>query len=64
MIFRNYTILTPLDVKIFYYQFDDDTSEMTEETLFDRHYETLKKLRHDSLIILDNFNVLPKDDSF
>ena len=44
--------------------FDDDTSEMTEAMLFDRHYKTLKKLRHDSLIILDNFNVLPKDDSF
>jgi hypothetical protein len=44
--------------------FDDDTNEMTEETLFDRHYKTLKKLHHDSLIILDNFNVLPKDDSF
>ena len=45
-------------------EFDDDTSEMTEETLFDRHYKILKKLHHDSLIILDNFNVLPKDDSF
>ena len=45
-------------------EFEDDTSEMTEETLFDRHYKTLKKLHHDSLIILDNFNVLPKDDSF
>ena len=45
-------------------EFDDDTSEMTEETLFDRHYKTLKKLHHDSLIILDNFNILPKDDSF
>ena len=45
-------------------EFEDDTSEMTEETLFDRHYKTLKKLRHDSLIILDNFNVLSKDDSF
>ena len=45
-------------------EFDDDTSEMTEATLFDRHYKTLKKLHHDSLIILDNFNVLPKDDSF
>ena len=44
--------------------FGDDTSEMTEETLFDRHYKTLKKLHHDSLIILDNFNVLSKDDSF
>lgn len=45
-------------------EFDDDTSEMTEEILFDRHYKILKKLHHDSLIILDNFNVLPKDDSF
>lgn len=45
-------------------EFDDDTSEMTEETLFDRHYKILKKLHHDSLIILDNFNVLPKDDNF
>ena len=45
-------------------EFNDDTSEMTEETLFDRHYKILKKLHHDSLIILDNFNVLPKDDSF
>lgn len=45
-------------------EFDGDTSEMTEETLFDRHYKILKKLHHDSLIILDNFNVLPKDDSF
>lgn len=45
-------------------EFDGDTSEMTEETLFDGHYKILKKLHHDSLIILDNFNVLPKDDSF
>lgn len=44
--------------------FDDDTSEMTEEMLFDKHYKILKKLHHDSLIILDNFNILPKDDSF
>ena len=45
-------------------EFDDDTSEMTEEMLFDKHYKILKKLHHDSLIILDNFNILPKDDSF
>jgi hypothetical protein len=45
-------------------EFDDDTSEMTEDMLFDRHYKILKKLHHDSLIIIDNFNVLPKDDSF
>lgn len=45
-------------------EFDNDTSEMTEDMLFDRHYKILKKLHYDSLIILDNFNVLPKDDSF
>lgn len=45
-------------------EFDGDTSEMTEDMLFDRHYKILKKLHHDSLIILDNFNVLPKDDCF
>ena len=45
-------------------EFEDDTSEMTEEMLFDKHYKILKKLHHDSLIILDNFNILPKDDSF
>lgn len=45
-------------------EFDDDTSEMTEKMLFERHYKILKKLHHDSLIILDNFNVLPKDDNF
>lgn len=44
--------------------FSDDTAEMTEEELFKTHYQTLQKLRSDSLIILDNFNVLPKDDAF
>ncbi len=44
--------------------FTDDTAEMTEEQLFQNHYQTLQKLRSDSLIILDNFNVLPKDDPF
>lgn len=44
--------------------FTGDTAEMTEEELFQNHYQTLQKLRSDSLIILDNFNVLPKDDSF
>lgn len=44
--------------------FTDDTAEMTEEELFQNHYQTLQKLRSDSLIILDNFNVLPKDDPF
>lgn len=44
-------------------EFDDDTCEMTEDMLFSKHYKILKKLHHDSLIILDNFNALPKDDS-
>ena len=44
--------------------FADDTLEMTEEELFDRHYRTLQKLHSDSLLIIDNFNVLPKDDNF
>lgn len=44
--------------------FSDDTAEMTEEELLKTHYQTLQKLRSDSLIILDNFNVLPKDDAF
>lgn len=37
---------------------------MTGEILFDKHYRILRKPHHDSLIILDNFSVLPKDDSF
>lgn len=44
--------------------FSEDTAEMTEEELFQTHYQTLQKLYSDSLIILDNFNVLPKDDAF
>jgi AAA+ ATPase superfamily predicted ATPase len=44
--------------------FSADTAEMTEEELFQTHYQTFQKLRSDSLIILDNFNVLPKDDAF
>ena len=44
--------------------FADDTADMSEDELFQRHYDILKKLRDDSLIILDNFNVLPKDDVF
>lgn len=44
--------------------FTDDTAEMTEDELFQNHYQTLQKLCSDSLIILDNFNVLPKDDPF
>ena len=44
--------------------FADDTADMSEDELFQRHYDILKKLRDDSLIILDNFNVLPKDEAF
>ena len=44
--------------------FSTDTAELSEEELFQAHYQILQKLRSDSLIILDNFNVLPKDDTF
>ena len=44
--------------------FADDTADISEDELFQKHYDVLKKLRDDSLIILDNFNVLPKDDAF
>lgn len=44
--------------------FADDTTDMSEDELFQRHYDILKKLRDDSLIILDNYNALPKDDEF
>ena len=45
-------------------EFSDDTSDMNEEMLFDKHMRTLKKLHSDSLVIIDNFNVLPKEDAF
>lgn len=44
--------------------FADDSADMSEDELFQKHFDVLKKLRDDSLIILDNFNVLPKDDTF
>lgn len=44
--------------------FADDTLEMMDDELFDRHYRTLQKLHSDSLLIIDNFNILPKEDSF
>ncbi len=47
-----------------YMEFSDDTADMNEEMLFDRHMRILKKLHSDSLIIIDNFNVLPKEDAF
>ena len=45
-------------------EFSDDTADMNEEMLFDKHMKILKKLHSDSLIIIDNFNVLPKEDAF
>lgn len=45
-------------------EFTSDTAEMTENELFESHYGILKTLYPDSLIIIDNFNVLPKDDDF
>lgn len=45
-------------------EFDDDTADMSDDVLFDKHMRILKKLHSDSLIIIDNFNVLPKEDTF
>ena len=45
-------------------EFSVDTADMSEEMLFDKHMRILKKLHSDSLIIIDNFNVLPKEDAF
>lgn len=45
-------------------EFSDDTADMSEDMLFDRHMNTIKKLHSDSLVIIDNFNVLPKEDTF
>ena len=45
-------------------EFSNDTADMSEEMLFDKHMGILKKLHSDSLIIIDNFNVLPKEDAF
>lgn len=45
-------------------EFSDDTADMSEEILFDKHMRILKKLHSDSLIIIDNFNVLPKEEAF
>jgi hypothetical protein len=44
--------------------FSNDKSDMTSEELFNAHYKTLQELYEDSLIILDNFNVLPKEEPF
>ena len=44
--------------------FADDSVEMNEEVRFQNHYKVMHKLHTDTLLILDNFNVLPKDEPF
>lgn len=44
--------------------FADDSVEMNEEIRFEYHYKLMQKLHTDTLLILDNFNVLPKDEPF
>ncbi|MBR6404044.1 MAG: ATP-binding protein, partial [Eubacterium sp.] len=44
--------------------FNSDRSDMTSDELFTAHYRILQGLYEDSLIILDNFNVLPKEEPF
>ena len=42
--------------------FLDDTLDMSEETLFDMHYRFFKKLDENTLVILDDFNMLLEED--
>lgn len=42
--------------------FIDDTPNMNEQTLFEMHYRFFKQLDADTLIILDNFNLLLEED--
>lgn len=44
--------------------FSDDSVEMNEDVRFENHYKVMQKLHTDTLLILDNFNVLPKDEPF
>ena len=44
--------------------FADDSVEMNEEVRFQNHYKVMQRLHTDTLPILDNFNVLPKDEPF
>lgn len=44
--------------------FADDSVEMNEEVRFQNHYKVMQRLHTDTLLILDNFNVLPKDELF
>ena len=45
-------------------EFSTDTAEMTDTELIESHYKILQSLYPACLIIIDNFNVLPKDDVF
>lgn len=42
--------------------FAEDVVNDTEDNLFNSHYSIIRRLHSDSLIIIDNFNVLPKDE--
>ena len=42
--------------------FADDTDE-TEEQLFEKHHRFLRSLKEDTLIIIDNFNIVPTNES-
>lgn len=42
--------------------FTSDRMDMTDAQRFHAHLQYLKNLKKDSLIIIDNFNVLPKED--
>lgn len=44
--------------------FADDSVEMNEEVRFQNHYKVMQRLHTDTLLILDNFDVLPKDEPF
>jgi tetratricopeptide (TPR) repeat protein len=44
--------------------FSGDSADATTEELFTSHYSVLQKLKDDSLLILDNFNKLPKEEPF
>ena len=45
-------------------EYAEDSVKMSEEELFETHMKILKKMHADSLLIIDNFNVLPKDDAY
>lgn len=49
---------------IIYLYYTGSLKKCMEDELFQSHYHYLKLLCQDSLVIIDNFNVLPKDDEF